>query len=149
MPSNPSNVWEEITYPFANFNGCTIGFGERMSNSIRYNVCNYLSMLGLKWTHGSKRGPWLMFYRYVVLFGCCYISTSLIVCSHLICDDISKDFDYWNFLLIQYRPSHFTQTYLKRSVNIQHVTSFRRFLDCVPKYALGVALCRRLPSLWS
>ena len=35
----PCNVWDGITYPFINFNGC-----------------NYVSMLGLKLIHVSKRG---------------------------------------------------------------------------------------------
>ena len=39
--------WDEITYPFLNFNGCTL-----------YWACDYLSMLGLKLNHVSKRGPW-------------------------------------------------------------------------------------------
>ena len=43
----PSKMWDEITYPFLNFNGATL-----------YNGCNYLSMLGLKLNHVSKRGHW-------------------------------------------------------------------------------------------
>ena len=42
-------VWDEITYPFLNFNG--------VFHPILYKVCNYLSMLGLKLNHVSKRGP--------------------------------------------------------------------------------------------
>ena len=43
------NVWDEITYPFPNFNGCV--------HLTLYNGCHYLSMLGLKLIHVSKRGP--------------------------------------------------------------------------------------------
>ena len=46
----PSKVWDEITYPFLNFNGCTIEVYEWISN--------YLSILGSKLNHSSKRGPW-------------------------------------------------------------------------------------------
>ena len=30
----PSKVWDEITYPFPNFNGCTVEVREWMSNFI-------------------------------------------------------------------------------------------------------------------
>ena len=63
-------MWAEITYPFLNFNGCTIAVYEWISNPppppphththththTLYNGCNYLSMLGLKLIHVSKRG---------------------------------------------------------------------------------------------
>ena len=54
-----SQVWDEITYPFPNFNGCTMEVWEWISNFIPhtlYNGCNYLPMLGLKLIHVSKRG---------------------------------------------------------------------------------------------
>ena len=44
----PSNVWDEITYPIPNFNNEAVEV---------YNVCNYLSMLGLKLNDVSKWGP--------------------------------------------------------------------------------------------
>ena len=35
---------------------------------MRYNACNYLSMLGLKLNHGSKRGPmWFIDWQYLRL----------------------------------------------------------------------------------
>ena len=34
----PSKVWNEITYPFLNFNGYTVVFGERMTNLIPHLV---------------------------------------------------------------------------------------------------------------
>ena len=42
-------VLDEITYPFLNFNGATAHI---------INGCNYLSMLGFKLIHVSKKGPW-------------------------------------------------------------------------------------------
>ena len=53
-------MWDEITYPFPNFNGCTVGVWEWISNFTpsHYWVCDYLSMLGLKLKHLSKKGPW-------------------------------------------------------------------------------------------
>ena len=39
-------MWDEITYSPPNFKGATL-----------YNGCNYLSMLGFKLIHISKRGP--------------------------------------------------------------------------------------------
>ena len=47
-----NKVWDEITYPFLNFNGAT--------SPAVYNGCNYLSMLGLKLNHVSKRGSLLL-----------------------------------------------------------------------------------------
>ena len=41
----PSKVWDEITYPFPNFNGATVEVWEWISYSTFYNGCNYLSML--------------------------------------------------------------------------------------------------------
>ena len=64
----PNMVWDEINYPFPNFNGCTVEVWERISNLIphAYCGCNYLSMLGVKWNHISKRGPWNINGRYFV-----------------------------------------------------------------------------------
>ena len=51
----PSNVWDEITYLFPNFNGCTWSLGmDKKFHPALHNRCNYLSMLGLKLTHVSK-----------------------------------------------------------------------------------------------
>ena len=40
-------VWDEITYPVPNFNGCTVEVWKWISNFISHfiNGCNYLSML--------------------------------------------------------------------------------------------------------
>ena len=41
-----SKVWEEIAYPFPNFNGCTVEVWERISNfNPHYTGCNYLSIV--------------------------------------------------------------------------------------------------------
>ena len=52
-------VWDEITYPIRNFNGCTVEVWEKdkQFHPTLYNGCNYLSMLGLKLNHVSKRAP--------------------------------------------------------------------------------------------
>ena len=56
-----SKVWDEIIYPFSNFNDCTVEVGEWISNFIPHfifrNGCDYLSMLGSKLNQISKRGP--------------------------------------------------------------------------------------------
>ena len=52
----PSKVLDEITYPFPNFNGCTIEVWE-MDNWFHPKVnngCNYLSILGLKLIRASN-----------------------------------------------------------------------------------------------
>ena len=50
-------VWDEITYPFPNFNGGNIEVWEWISNfsPTHYWACDYLSVLGLKLNHDSKR----------------------------------------------------------------------------------------------
>ena len=56
-------MWDEITYPFPNFNSATVEVGEWISNFIPHSwACDYLSMLKLKLIHVSKRGPrrWLL-----------------------------------------------------------------------------------------
>ena len=52
-------MWDEITYPFPNFNGCTVELWEWISNVIPH-LCAYLSMLGLKLNNVSKnhQQPW-------------------------------------------------------------------------------------------
>ena len=52
----PSKVWGEITYPFPNFNGCTVEVWEWINHFTFYNGCNYASVLGLKLIYVSKRG---------------------------------------------------------------------------------------------
>ena len=59
----PSKVWDEITYPFPNIKGCnhwSLGMDKLFHRTI-YNGCIFLSMLGLKLTHVSERGPWASF----------------------------------------------------------------------------------------
>ena len=50
--------WDEITYPFLNFNGATVEVKEWKRNCIAYftGACDNLVMLGLKIIHVSKRG---------------------------------------------------------------------------------------------
>ena len=50
--------WDEITYPFLNFNGATVEVKEWKINFIAYftGACDSLAMLGLKIIHVSKRG---------------------------------------------------------------------------------------------
>ena len=55
-----SKMWDEMTYPFPNFNGgrfhrWSLGM-DKSFHPTHYNGCNYLSMLGLKLIHVSKRG---------------------------------------------------------------------------------------------
>ena len=66
----PRKAWDEIIYPFKNFDGCTIDVLEWISNfhPTLNNGCDYLSMLGLKLNHVSKRGPrWCIFQLPVLL----------------------------------------------------------------------------------
>ena len=61
--SNPTGnkVWDEIIYPFSNFNGCTIYIWEWISN-FTHGLwwCSYLSVLWLKLNHVSEMGTWLV-----------------------------------------------------------------------------------------
>ena len=52
-------VWDEISYPFPNFNGCTVEVYEWISNFILhfYSACDYLSVLGLNLNRVSKKDP--------------------------------------------------------------------------------------------
>ena len=53
-----SQVWDEIIYPFPNFNEVTIGVWEWISNSIpHFTGYVYIRMLGLKLIHVSNSGP--------------------------------------------------------------------------------------------
>ena len=49
------NVWDDITYPFPNFNSGAVEVWKWISN---YRACDYLSTLRLKSIHVSKRGYW-------------------------------------------------------------------------------------------
>ena len=55
----PSKVWDEITYPFSNFNGAIVEVCEWMNyfNPCFIMACNYLTILGLKLHHVSKKAP--------------------------------------------------------------------------------------------
>ena len=52
-------MWNEITYPFPNFNGGTVEVWEWISDIIPHftGACDYLSMLGLKLIHISEWCP--------------------------------------------------------------------------------------------
>ena len=58
-------MWVEITYPLLNFNGCTpwsLGMDKKFHPTLDC-AWDYLSMLGLKLNHVSKRGPWVSRYK--------------------------------------------------------------------------------------
>ena len=49
-----NEVWDEITYPFPNFNGCTVEVWEWINNFIPHFIMvtiNFPCMLGLKFNH--------------------------------------------------------------------------------------------------
>ena len=52
-------VCDEISYPFPNFNGCTVEIWEWISKfqPTLYLICDYLCMLWLKFIHVNKRDP--------------------------------------------------------------------------------------------
>ena len=52
----PRKVWDEIIYPFPNFNGCSLGMDEKFHPTF-YDGCNDLSMLVLKLISVNKMGP--------------------------------------------------------------------------------------------
>ena len=56
----PNKVWDEIAYHFPNFNGTTVA----QFRSTLHDGYNYLSMLGLKLLHVSKRDPWIIWDIY-------------------------------------------------------------------------------------
>ena len=63
----PSKMWDEITYPFPNFNGATTEAWEWISNFISlYNRCDYLSMEGIRLIHVIKKDHrgWNTMYIY-------------------------------------------------------------------------------------
>ena len=74
-------VWDEITYPFPNLNGCTDEVWEATLNC----ACDYLSMPGLKLIHVSKRGPWSFMQlktRSPLVWKWCYISSEVACLTH-------------------------------------------------------------------
>ena len=57
-------VWDEITYPFPNFNGAAVEVWEWISNFTPHCwAYDYLTMLRFKLIHVSKRGLWSCFTR--------------------------------------------------------------------------------------
>ena len=56
----PSKVWDEIIYPFPNFNGCSIEVWEWISNFITHIVIDVItySCWDQKLIYVSKKGPW-------------------------------------------------------------------------------------------
>ena len=57
------NVWDEIAYPFPNFNGITVEVWEWINNFTHILwACDYLSILGLKLIHISRRDPCCLIY---------------------------------------------------------------------------------------
>ena len=51
----PSKVWDEITYSFLNFNGCTVEVSEWISNFTPHFIDDVITY-PLKLNHVSKRG---------------------------------------------------------------------------------------------
>ena len=64
-----SKVCFEITYPFPNFNGCTVEVWEWiLIHPTFYNGFYYLSMLGFKLNHVSKRGHRYIWWSWTYLW---------------------------------------------------------------------------------
>ena len=61
------NVWDEITYPFPNFNSVAVEVWEWIGNFMSHRICEYLSMLKLKWNHVNKGVPWRHLLKFVPL----------------------------------------------------------------------------------
>ena len=62
----PSKMWDEISYPFPKFQWLhhqNLGMDKKF-HPILYNGCNYISMLGLKLIHVSKRLPVRSYKRF-------------------------------------------------------------------------------------
>ena len=55
----PSEVWDEITYPFPNFNGCTVEVWEWVSNFVPHFVMDLITYPCWDWseTTFSKKEP--------------------------------------------------------------------------------------------
>ena len=51
----PIKVWDEITYPFLNFNGCTVEVYEWISNFIPYFIMDVITYMLVKGATGSVR----------------------------------------------------------------------------------------------
>ena len=67
-------VWDEIIHPFTNFNSFNcwcLGMDKYFHLTIHW-TCNYLTNLGLKLIHVSKRGPWCPFDMLCMWHHCCY-----------------------------------------------------------------------------
>ena len=58
-------MWDDITYPFPNFNSTTVEVWEWISkfHHTLYWACAYLSMLGFKLNHVSKTAPGCRCYQ--------------------------------------------------------------------------------------
>ena len=65
--SNYSKWWDEIIYPFPNFNDYTVEVWKWISHFIPYFIMewNYFSTLRLKLNHVSKRDLWWRIYASV------------------------------------------------------------------------------------
>ena len=50
----PSKVWDEIIYPFSNFNGCTVEVWEGISNYIPHFILGVITYLKGAPYHNSR-----------------------------------------------------------------------------------------------
>ena len=75
-----SETWDEITYPFINFNGCTVEVSEWISKFIPHFIMEII--LGLKLNHVSKRAPWCLLLMGVSIMRNLEIIYRLIAESH-------------------------------------------------------------------
>ena len=57
-----SKVWDESTYPFSNFNGCTVDVWNGLSNSTPHFIIDVIIayILGLNLNNVSERDPWII-----------------------------------------------------------------------------------------
>ena len=60
---NHYKVWDEITYPFSNFNGGTVEVWDWMCNFIPRFIMEVITYSWAKLIHVSKRDPWGKFHR--------------------------------------------------------------------------------------
>ena len=95
----PSEVWDEITYAFPNFNGAkAIKFGNQLIKL--YNRCSYVSMLGSQLNHISTRHSWCIYYIPITWMQ--HLQINLVFLYHQLA---AVMYLTWSHLCSQYSPT--------------------------------------------
>ena len=119
-------VWDEITFPFPNFNGCTVEVWKWISNFIPHRIMDVITYPRLDWTWSQWQSP--------ALIQRCKCSRTLLIGILVSCSSFRKNIRHWGatkILMRCYKKYYCYVVFQKNAVGV------------LPRYASSYPIHKR------